>query len=454
MKEQKPSYMKLEQYKIKKNYSKLIVVTLAVLLIIGGIMIGRSFASFKENKSFKVMEGNFIYEGNDDIIFEFYNKDQELDEMPKKDNPDNLKFEKSECDNKASIEWNNEKWAPLVTNLTTTKTKCKLYFVQRIGISLSDDIPLAKNGQNGLYAVEHNNLTSLDISWNKTEYRYAGGNPNNYVSFNNEIWRIIGLVNVKTKMGVEQRIKIIRANGINNQKNFGNYAWYNGSFNNWVESETKEMLNGAYYNSERGRCWRGNSANSTAYSQNCDFSGSDNFIPKGLNEDARKMIDSEVIWNVGANENKYGHGVTAEMFYESERGTITSSDIYPYEWTKENDSNYHNGIGLMYMSDYGYATHGGTVGRENCLNMELQEWDYRTNTSECPNNDWLKGDLWTLSISILSYSVFYIESIGYFHDSQANIAYGILPAAYLTNKTIIYDGDGSLGNPFKLKIVS
>ncbi len=33
-----------------------------------------------------------------------------------------------ECDNGASIEWNSEEWAPLIKNLSKSKTKCTLYF--------------------------------------------------------------------------------------------------------------------------------------------------------------------------------------------------------------------------------------------------------------------------------------------------------------------------------------
>ena len=49
----------------------------------------------------------------------------------------------------------------------------------------------------------------------QTELRYAGANPDNYVKFNNELWRIIGLVN--TPEG--QRVKIIR------DGNIGGYSW-------------------------------------------------------------------------------------------------------------------------------------------------------------------------------------------------------------------------------------
>ena len=53
---------------------------------------------------------------------------------------------------------------------------------------------------NGLYAVPHTS-ESLEEAYRQTEYRYGGVNPNNYVHFNDETWRIIGLVNVKTKEG-------------------------------------------------------------------------------------------------------------------------------------------------------------------------------------------------------------------------------------------------------------
>ena len=39
--------------------------------------------------------------------------------------------------------------------------------------------------------------------------RYVGASPNNYVEFNNEVWRIIGLVDVKTSNGsIEKKSKV------------------------------------------------------------------------------------------------------------------------------------------------------------------------------------------------------------------------------------------------------
>ena len=120
--------MKLSQYKEKKNHRKLAFVIVAIIFLIGGIILDKTFASFKENKSFKVMEGNFIYEGSGDIIFAFYHGKESLTKMPGKENDDNLIFDKGECDKGASIQWSDELWAPTVMNLQESKTTCMLYF--------------------------------------------------------------------------------------------------------------------------------------------------------------------------------------------------------------------------------------------------------------------------------------------------------------------------------------
>ena len=37
--------------------------------------------------------------------------------------------------------------------------------------------------------------------WTTTDYRYIGANPNNYVKFNDELWRIIGVFGVDDGTG-------------------------------------------------------------------------------------------------------------------------------------------------------------------------------------------------------------------------------------------------------------
>ena len=62
---------------------------------------------------------------------------------------------------------------------------------------------------------------------------YKGTDPNNYITFNNEIWRIVSVNNDKT-------IKIIKQYGIQ-------YKWDSSESNNWDRpSDIKTYLNGEY----------------------------------------------------------------------------------------------------------------------------------------------------------------------------------------------------------------
>ena len=78
----------------------------------------------------------------------------------------------------------------------------------------------------GLYKDEYEN----------GRYIYKGANPNNYITFNNETWRIISVENDGT-------IKIMRNESIGNQK------WDLDGSNVWETSSIKTYLNGEYLNS-------------------------------------------------------------------------------------------------------------------------------------------------------------------------------------------------------------
>ena len=260
--------------------------------------------------------------------------------------------------------------------------------------------------------------------------RYIGANPNNYVTFNNELWRIIGVFNnIDNGSGTkETRIKLIRDESI------GKYSWDNkdspGS-NDWTDSTLKEVLNnGPYWNRTSGNCPSGENGATTS----CDFSAN------GLTEEAKSMI-SDAVWNLGGSSTD--NDVTASMFYERERGTTVYSG-HAETWTGK--------IGLMYASDYGYATSGGsTIGRETCLNTVLYNW---RNLSECPNNDWLynsSNTQWTLTPDAShSYRVFRVESREFVSSNNLYYTDGVSPALYLNSNVKIVSGEGTESNPFVL----
>ena len=134
------------------------------------------------------------------------------------------------------------------------------------------------------------------------------------------------------------------------------------------------------------------------------------------------------------------------MFYERERGT----NVYDGR-----DTSWVGKVGLMYPSDYGYATSGGsTTDRSTCLNSAIKNWGYTyLGLSDCKNNDWLlSSNEWTIT-SANSYStgIFCVTVLGdmgsYDGYHYTNI---VRPAVFLKSNIRIVDGDGSSSNPFEL----
>ena len=107
-------------------------------------------------------------------------------------------------------------------------------------------------GQNGLEQITHTIDDTLQVdSRFATEYRYRGGDSvvKNYVTFNNETWRIIGVIPTEDTSGnVENRFKIIRDTSIWNTKWNDVIDETTNSLNNWVTGGLNVSLNKAYYN--------------------------------------------------------------------------------------------------------------------------------------------------------------------------------------------------------------
>ena len=326
------------------------------------------------------------------------------------------------------------------------------------------NIPLVSCDPNGLYKVEHNEADVAE-GWKKEEYRFAGVNytnastsyVHNYVNFNEEKWRIIGLVNVKTEdEKYEQRLKIVRTDGVGSQKDFGSYYWNNTSNNDWTTSSLKNMLNGIYYSSGSGDCY----TDSKTATQ-CDFSQESTTLPKGLDGTAQGMVDDGVTWNLGgtADFQDSSNGLVTH-WYNYERGTTVPSS-HQTEWTKANDENNHKGVGLIYPSDYGYATNGGSKGREECFKKELSKWNKSGYKEECTNKDWLKpssnsNNLWTITpnsgLSDRVFSVYSAGNVSYYIYSHVTRSDVVWPVVYLKSSIQISGGDGTFNTPYTLTL--
>ena len=226
-----------------------------------------------------------------------------------------------------------------------------------------------------------------------TDYRYIGADPNNYVKFNDELWRIIGVFDTDDGTGkVEKRLKIIRNESI------GNYSWdYNSAgnyINEWSTAQLNNLLNsGAYYNRTTGTYY-----NNSTTASNVDFTNN------GLTEKAKAMIGNAKWYLGGTADYTNSSNGLASHFYKYERGTTVYSGRST-SWTGK--------VGLMYLSDYGYATSGGTTtNRASCLSKEMYNWD-DSSVSDCKNNDWMyNSNIWQWTISPRaghSYNVFSVN---------------------------------------------
>ena len=295
--------------------------------------------------------------------------------------------------------------------------------------------------------------------------RYIGANPNNYVSVDGDIWRIIGTMkDVDDGTGnKEDRVKLIRASSI------GSYSWdtsessVNGGYgvNEWSGADLMKLLNpgyesetvggSLYWNNQSGKCY---------YYSNNNVTTSCNFTSKGI-KDKLKTLISDAVWNTGSqgtNDFTSASGGLTKHFYAYERssntGKICSSGNYCND-TVERTTTWIGKVGLMYPSDYGYATSGGsTTDRAACLNKELHNWD-SSSVSDCKNNDWLFNSSyqWTLSPNASSsgaYIAFRVSNSGYVTSYNASYDNGVRPVVYLTSNVGVQSGDGSRGNPFIL----
>ena len=261
-------------------------------------------------------------------------------------------------------------------------------------------------GESGL--VKIGNSGEITTSSSPREYRYIGPSPDNYVQFNNELWRIIGIFDGK--------LKLIRKDSI------GNIAWDSNNKNDWSTASLKHLLNsGDYYNR----------------------TGS--YVSNGLTEESKLMIELST-WKLGGTSNyTSASSGLAQHFYEYERGTNVYSGR-PTEWVGY--------IGLMYPSDYGFATSGGsTTGRSSCLAKELYNWD-SSSYSDCKNNNWLYDSStvqWTLTPDAGNSSgVLRVDSGGNVYNSSAFIGFGVRPSLNLKSEIEFVTGTGSESDPYIL----
>ena len=306
--------------------------------------------------------------------------------------------------------------------------------------------------KNQMWAFTHEATEQLAAT---TDYRYIGANPNNYVKFNDELWRIIGVFDVDDGTGkIEKRMKIIR------NKSIGNYSWDNkntstgaeGDYgkNNWSDARLNYLLNPGHESETNGGSLYWNRKSGTCYSGKNNATESCDFTSTGLTDSAKSMI-GDAKWYLGGTSNyRTSTNGLASHWYKNERGTT----VY-----RGHSTNWIGKVGLMYPSDYGYATSGGSsTNRASCMSKELSNWGSYGNSSynDCKNNDWLLNTStyqWTMSPQDdHSGYVLHVRNIGYVSTAYATPAYAGHPVVHLKSTIKVISGSGTTTSPFILSV--
>ena len=285
-------------------------------------------------------------------------------------------------------------------------------------INTSDYIKVTQRAYTDISTLSFSIKKVSTVNSMATGIRYEGKNPNNYVWFNNEYWRIIGVFDSGSHgQSGKNLVKIIRADVLDG------LAWHKSNTNDWTAASLNSLLNGAYYNAQDGTSSGYCYGYSTTATANCDYT------KKGIQAGYRGMI-VKVTWYLGGYSDT---SATAESFYGYERGTTV------YSGRPTSTTGY---IGLMYPSDYGYSVLSSSCARTTNLGSE---------SATCAGQSWLYGidREWTITPnSSDSNYVFFLGTKGGLRYFLAYYGYGSRPVLYLDASVYKIDGDGSLDLPY------
>ena len=327
--------------------------------------------------------------------------------------------------------------------------------MENITIATDKLIALTDNKDNsGLYTITHAKDSTLQIGATEdiTEYRYRGANPKNFVTFNGETWRIIGVFPTDDGTGkIENRVKIIKDQSI------GEYKWDDGTTAyNYTKNDNLMLLQDK----------------NKLKVEYLEKKNKNNFIDLAIAEPAKSALNN---WARPASLNTYLNKTYLNALSTTSQNMIgdtkyylggggnnsnfnSSVDFYSYERkiknTKSNEFYYDKNpnswvgkLGLMYVSDYGYAS-------DNCETKALNDYNNSNDLRICNNTNWL-FNLKKLEATITQYSntstsIHYIADNGIVVSTyQASLAQTVVrPTLYLKSEVRIIDGDGTSTNPY------
>ncbi len=280
--------------------------------------------------------------------------------------------------------------------------------------------------------------------------RYEGANPNNYVSFNDELWRIIGVFGDNIKLVRSEELGKLSWDSSDSSVNNG---W---GVNEWSQADLKEYLNTMYYGGTSVTCYGGRrNATTTCPSGN-------------INSTAKSMINNYT-WNTGAINtedatilNQETFALNTVPFYNAERGSVNGKIC-----TSENQCNdtvtrtttWQGYVALPYATDWAYASSETACATNMNDGLDAANGNYDNMT--CKKNNWMHHGstmneaMWMLSpiaVSGIAGGVWGVYGGGSVGDGSASSALSVFPSVYLNTEVKITSGSGTSSDPYILEL--
>ena len=279
--------------------------------------------------------------------------------------------------------------------------------------------------------------------------RYEGANPNNYVSFNDELWRIIGVFGDNIKLVRSEELIKLSWDSSDSSVNNG---W---GVNEWSQADLKEYLNTNYYGGTSVTCYVGSNNSTTT-------------CPTGsLNSTSKSMINNYT-WNTSAINaedttilNQEPYALNTVPFYNAERGSVNGKIC-----TSGNQCNdavtrtitWRGYVALPYVTDWAYASSETACATNMYDGFDVANHNYDNMT--CKKNNWMHHGstmdekMWMLSPyarSGFACGVWSVSGDGSVYGVSASYALSVFPSVYLNSDVNIVSGSGTSSAPYILQ---
>ena len=282
-------------------------------------------------------------------------------------------------------------------------------------------------GDNNIYYHD----SSLTNGAGDSSYRYSGTNPNNYVCFgSNEstcptdnLYRIIGVFG--------NNVKLIKYD-YGTTDELGTDGDYSKTYKEWGMNSTYKGTYGDgerigvyyWYNTTQTNTWSESLLNKTNLNTN--------FINNIGEEWANKIATTT--WKVGGNTYSNIYSKTPSVVYQNEIVSPVTTN------TTDNATEYTAKIGLMYVSDYGFAAD------PSAWTLTMGSYNNTTATS----TNWMYMGLYEWTISRTSDTS--DNAFGVFGDGRVNRNYvsnnrAVRPSFSLESSITYVSGSGSASDP-------